>query len=142
MPEMSPGTALRQLQQAQAGLKKARQLLKQARGQAAATSGRASKAGWESLAQAHRLMAEIPLAAADEAVMTRQLAVQRYATALLVRLRRLLRNEGIDPDGALRRGRPVRRRGARGLTAWRARSFPARPAGPRPAPRLASPTAA
>ena len=56
-------------------------------------------------------MAGIPLAAADEAVMTRQLAVQRYATALLVRLRRLLRNEGIDLDGALRRGRPVRRRG-------------------------------
>jgi hypothetical protein len=31
--------------------------------------------------------------------MTRQLAVQRYATALLVRLRRLLRNEGIDTEG-------------------------------------------
>ena len=58
------------------------------------------RAGWESLAQANRLMAEIPVAAADEAVMTRQLAVQRYATALLVRLRRLLRNEGIDAEGA------------------------------------------
>ena len=31
MPEMSPGAALRELQQAQAGLKKARALLKQAR---------------------------------------------------------------------------------------------------------------
>jgi hypothetical protein len=30
--------------------------------------------------------------------MTRQLAVQRYATALLVRLRRLMRNEGLDLD--------------------------------------------
>ncbi len=41
MKEMSPATALRQLQQAQAGLKKARQLLKQTRGEASATSGRA-----------------------------------------------------------------------------------------------------
>jgi hypothetical protein len=98
MKEMSPATALRQLQQAQAGLKKARQLLKQTRG-AASASPAVLKAGWESLAQANRLMAGIPLAAADEAVMTRQLAVQRYATALLVRLRRLLRNEGIDLEG-------------------------------------------
>ncbi len=49
--------------------------------------------GWESLAQTHRLLAAIPLAAADEAVMTKQLAVERYATALLVRLRRIVRNE-------------------------------------------------
>jgi hypothetical protein len=98
MKEMSPGTALRQLQQAQAVLKKARQLLKQTRGGGAASPA-VLKAGWESLCQANRLMAEIPLATADEAVMTRQLAVQRYATALLVRLRRLLRNEGIDSEG-------------------------------------------
>lgn len=92
MKEMSPGTALRQLQQAQAGLKKARQLLKNARG--GGPSPAILRAGWESLCEANRLLAEIPLAAADEAVMTRQLAVQRYATALLVRLRRLLRNDG------------------------------------------------
>jgi hypothetical protein len=98
MKEMSPGTALRQLQQAQAGLKKARQLLKQTRGGAQSRPA-VLRAGWESLAQANRLMAEVPLTAADEAVMTRQIAVQRYATALLVRLRRLLRNEGIDPEG-------------------------------------------
>jgi hypothetical protein len=98
MKEMSPGTALRQLQQAQAGLKKARQLLKQTRGEGPSRPA-VLRAGWESLAQANRLMAEIPMAAADEAVMTRQIAVQRYATALLVRLRRLLRNEGIDPEG-------------------------------------------
>lgn len=98
MKEMSPGTALRQLQQAQAGLKKARQLLKQARGDGGNRPA-VLKVGWESLAQANRLMAEIPLMAADEVVMTRQLAVQRYATALLVRLRRLLRNEGIDAEG-------------------------------------------
>ncbi len=53
----------------------------------------ALRAGWESLTRTHRLLAEIPLAAVDDDVMTRQLAVQRYATALLVRLRRLLRNE-------------------------------------------------
>jgi hypothetical protein len=98
MKEMTPGTALRHLQQAQAGLKKARQFLKQTRGEVPARPA-VLKAGWESLAQANRLMAEIPLMAADEAVMTRQLAVQRYATALLVRLRRLLRNEGMDPEG-------------------------------------------
>jgi hypothetical protein len=97
MKEMTSATALRQLQQAQAGLKKARQLLKQTRG-AASASPTVLKAGWESLAHANRLMAAIPVTAADEAVMTRQLAVQRYATALLVRLRRLLRNEGIDAE--------------------------------------------
>ena len=86
MRGMSPGTALRQLQQAQAGLKKARQLLKQARDPER-----------ESLSRAHRLMAEIPREAVDDAVLTKQLAVQRYATALLVRLRRLHRHEGIDP---------------------------------------------
>jgi hypothetical protein len=96
MKEMSPGAALRQLQQAQAGMKRARQLLKQARGGGSRPA--VLRAGWESLAQANRLMAEIPLTAADEAVMTRQLAVQRYATALLVRLRRLLRGDG--PEGA------------------------------------------
>ena len=96
MKEMSPGTALRQLQQAQAGLKKARQLLKQVRAEGQARPA-VLRAGWESLAQANRLIAEIPLTAADEAVMTRQIAVQRYATALLVRLRRLHRHGGLDP---------------------------------------------
>jgi hypothetical protein len=99
MAEMSPGTALRQLQQAQAGLKKARRFLQQAR-ENPGFAPAALDAGWESLIQAHRLMAAIPRGAVDEAVMTRQLAVQRYATALLVRLRRLLRNEGLDSDDA------------------------------------------
>ena len=48
-------------------------------------------AGWESLTQAYRLMAAIPGDAADDDVLTKQLAVERYATALLVRLRRLKR---------------------------------------------------
>ena len=97
MPEMSPGAALRQLQQAQAGLRKARQVLRLAKGDPNATRG-VLKAGWESLAQAHRLMASIPLEAATEPVMTKQLAVARYATALLVRLRRLVRNEPLGAD--------------------------------------------
>ena len=56
-------------------------------------AGKVLAVGWQSLAQCHRLLAEIPLDAANEPVMTKQLAVQRYATALLVRLRRISRNE-------------------------------------------------
>jgi hypothetical protein len=99
MAEMSPGTALRQLKQAHAGLKKARQLMKQAR-ENPRIAPKVLGAGWESLQAAHRLLAEIPLGAVDEAVMTQQLSVQRYATSLLVRLRRLLRNEGPGEDDA------------------------------------------
>jgi predicted nucleic acid-binding Zn ribbon protein len=90
MAEMSAGTALRELQKAQAGMKKARELLKQGRANprvADAIFG----AGWESLTQAYRLIGAIPAEAADDAVLTKQLAVGRYATALLVRLRRLKR---------------------------------------------------
>ncbi len=97
MSEMSSGTALRQLQQAQAGLKKARQVMKLARGDASANP-KVIQVGWESLAKAHRLLAEIPLGAVNEPVLTKQLAVERYATALLVRLRRLLRNEPVGAD--------------------------------------------
>jgi hypothetical protein len=100
MPEMSAGTALRQLQQAQAGLKKARQVLRAGKSDPNA-SHKVLKAGWESLVQAHRLMSEIPLDAATEPVMTKQLAVERYATALLVRLRRVLRNEPVGGDDDL-----------------------------------------
>ncbi len=97
MPEMSPGAALRQIQQAQAGLKKARKALRIAKDNPQAAPG-LLKVGWESLIVAHKLLAAIPLAAADEAVMTKQLAVQRYATALLVRLRRLLRNGTVGAE--------------------------------------------
>ena len=94
MPAMSPGTALRNLQQAQAGLKKIRQLLRLARESGGDVDpARIMKVGWEGLAKANRVLAEIPVEAATEDVMTKQLAVQRYATALLVRLRRLARNE-------------------------------------------------
>jgi hypothetical protein len=102
MAEMSPGAALRQLQQAQAGLRKARQALRLAR--AGESDPRAAlRVGWDSLVRTHRLLAEIPLAAATEPVLTKQLAVHRYATALLVRLRRIARNEpgaleGLDEE--------------------------------------------
>jgi hypothetical protein len=96
---MSPGAALRDLQQAQAGLKKARVLLKQVR-ENPRTLPAVFAAGWESLTHAHRLMASIPRDAVDDDVLTKQLALQRYATALLVRLRRLHRNEGADGAGA------------------------------------------
>jgi len=101
MAEISPGTALRQLQQAHAGLKKARQALRLVREDPQAAP-RALSAGWDSLMSCHRLLATIPLAAASEPVMTKQLSVQRYATALLVRLRRLARNDlgAADDDAA------------------------------------------
>ncbi len=103
MAGMSSATALRNLQQAQAGMKKARQALRQLRGEPAVGdfTGSVLKIGWESLKKAHTLMAEIPLDAANDDVLTRQLSVQRYSTALLVRLRRVVRNEpgAIDFDG-------------------------------------------
>jgi hypothetical protein len=99
MPEMSPGLALRQIQQAHAGLKKARQAIRFAKGDPDASQG-VVKVGWASLNEAFRLLASIPLAAANEPVMTKQLALQRYATALLVRLRRIVRNEyGPEDEG-------------------------------------------
>jgi hypothetical protein len=97
MAEMSAGTALRQLKQAHAGLKKARQLMRQAR-ENPSLAPKIIDAGWASLIQTHRLLAEIPRSAADEAVMTQQLSVQRYATSLLVRLRRLMRTGDVGPD--------------------------------------------
>jgi hypothetical protein len=89
---MSPGAALRDLQQAQAGLRKAREVVRGAKEHPGSLPA-AFDAGWESLCQAHRVMAAIPRAAADDAVLTKHLAVGRYATALLVRLRRLKRQE-------------------------------------------------
>lgn len=97
MAEMSPGAALRQLKQARATLKKARQLMVQTR-ENPGLIPRVVDACWESLAQSHRIMADVPRSALDEAVMTEQLAVQRYATALLVRLRRLVRHGDIGED--------------------------------------------
>jgi hypothetical protein len=94
MAEMSAGTALRNLQQAHAALKRARQALRLVRGGGDPEAAQGTlRVGWEALARAHRLLADIPVGATNDAVMTKQLSVQRYATALLVRLRRLARNE-------------------------------------------------
>lgn len=100
MAEMSSGQALRQLQQAQAGLKKARQALRMARSlEGADAVQEVLRVGWAGLANAHRLVAAIPLSAATEPVMTKLLSVQRYSTSLLVRLRRIARNEPGALDG-------------------------------------------
>lgn len=92
MADMTPGAALRDLKQAHGALKKARQLTTHAREDPALVP-RALDTGWESLVRTYRLMAAIPRSAVDEAVLTQLLSVQRYATALSVRLRRLLRRE-------------------------------------------------
>lgn len=99
MADPTPGTVLRNLQQAQAAMKKSRQALRLAR-TGHADAQLVLRAGWDSLSKALRIVSEIPLASADEAVMTKQISVQRYATALLVRLRRLARNGpgGLDDD--------------------------------------------
>mgnify|MGYP005851416389 CR=1 FL=1 len=105
--KMTPGLALRNLQQAQQAMKKVRKGLVQVRdadpSDRPALAERLLQAGWESLNRTYRDLAAIPLEATNEEVMLRQIAVQRYATALLVRLRRLVRNdleglEGLDDE--------------------------------------------
>lgn len=83
-------------------MKKARQALAQSRGSVVDPQP-LLKIGWDALSRTHGILATVPLASANEAVMTKLLSVQRYATALLVRLRRLARNEpgaldGLDDD--------------------------------------------
>jgi hypothetical protein len=100
MGAMTSGEALRQLRLAQAGMKKVRQSLALLRREDVAPGAvqAAMKSGWASLSQAYRLLSSIPLEAASDEVLTRQIALQRYATALLVRLRRLARAEGGAED--------------------------------------------
>ncbi len=97
MAGTSPGLALRQLEQAQAAMRKARQLVQNAR-EGGREPDRVIPMAWECLQATHKLLASIPLEAADEKVMLRQVHVQRYATALLVRLRRLVREEPASGD--------------------------------------------
>jgi hypothetical protein len=105
MPDPSPGAVLAQLNQAQNAMRKVRKTLPLVR-DGKLDPDRALAAGWESLLAAHRALASVPLGSANDDVMTRQIAVARYATALLVRLRRLARKgpgglEGVEdePDG-------------------------------------------
>jgi hypothetical protein len=97
MSSPTPGQVLRQLDQQQAALRKVRQLVQQAR-EGTVDRDRSLRLAWDALQATHRQLASIPVQAADEAVMLRQIHVQRYATALLVRLRRLLRAEDARPD--------------------------------------------
>jgi hypothetical protein len=102
MPELSPGAALRELERAHSHLKKSRSALKQANDDPRLRP-MVFRMGWESLCQAHSVIAGIPLESADDAVLSRAIAVERYATALLVRLRRLRRQGASscddEPDG-------------------------------------------
>lgn len=95
MSAMTPGAALRELQVARGNVRKARELLKQYK-DASPGVGSPIAACWQSLQAAHRVLSAIPLGAADDEVLTKQLALARYATALLVRLRRLMRQGSVD----------------------------------------------
>ena len=104
MAAMTSGAALRQIQVARSHLRKARQMLQSVRpGQAERDASAAAirdvvRAGWQSLTQTHKLLAEIPFEAANEDVMFKLIALERYAAALLVRLRRLSRGESLGDD--------------------------------------------
>jgi len=92
---LTPGRALRDIQHAQQAMKAARKALVVVR-QAdpedrPALAERAFEQGWESLRRTHEVLASIPRSAATDEVLTKQIAAQKYATALVVRLRRLAR---------------------------------------------------
>jgi hypothetical protein len=100
LADRTPGSVLRDLNQTQDHMRKARKLMAQVRGEPLGSAGRtrAIAAGWAALAKTHELLGAIPLESATDEVLVRQLAVQRYATSLLVRLRRLTRNEAAGDD--------------------------------------------
>jgi hypothetical protein len=93
MADTSPGRILRDLQQAQARLRKTRETIRNAREHGGDPSP-VLRAAWQELSRTYQLFAEIPWDGVDDAVMLRQLAVARYASAVLVRLRRLQRGGG------------------------------------------------
>lgn len=104
MAERTSGSVLRDVQQAQAAMKKVRQNLAAARREPDVDTSRLLEFGWRSLTHAHKVLAEIPLSAASDEVMTKVISLQRYATALLVRLRRLSRKgtaalDDLDDEG-------------------------------------------
>ncbi|HKI16669.1 MAG TPA: hypothetical protein VKA15_02260 [Isosphaeraceae bacterium] len=97
MAGMSPGAALRELERANAYLKRSRAALKQAK-EDPRVRPLVFQMGWEGLRQAYSVITLIPMESADDAVLSRAIAVQRYATALLVRLRRLKRQDAASDD--------------------------------------------
>jgi hypothetical protein len=92
MEKKTPATLVRELDRAQLELKRAREALRQARTGVVAPD-QAVAIGWKSLQSTFGLLGSLPVEAAVEPVLTKQLAVQRSATSLLVRLRRLVRGE-------------------------------------------------
>jgi hypothetical protein len=100
MTGRSPGSILRELEQAQSAMRKARGMVNDARAGSIEPES-AARLGWESLRHAARLIAEIPFDAVDESVLMKQIAVQRYATSLLVRIRRLLRGSSASLEDEL-----------------------------------------
>lgn len=108
----TPGAATRHLQTARQALRKSRQAIRFLKESASSGSEPDPKilqgvlqSGWTTLTKVHAMLAELPLEVADEDIMLQMLSVQRYATALLVRLRRLSRGdlagaEGPDDDDA------------------------------------------
>jgi hypothetical protein len=104
MSDVSPEAALSQLNSAQNAMRRVRKTLPLVR-DGKLDPGCALESGWASLLAAHRALAAVPLSAANDDVMSRQIAVGRYATALLVRLRRLARKgpgglKGVEFDDA------------------------------------------
>jgi hypothetical protein len=99
MAAQSPKAALRDLEAARGRLKKIRtaiRLLRESKSAGPAGSRPAEsviQAGWDALTSTWRLLAGLPFEAVDDEVMLRQISLQRYATALLVRLRRLARGD-------------------------------------------------
>lgn len=96
MSNMTPGLALRQILASKNSLRKARQSLTLLRGDDSVSPKQLSdtiRHAWQALTQTHKLLGELPFEAASEDVMLKQISLERYATALLVRLRRLARGD-------------------------------------------------
>ncbi len=91
----SSGQILRDLKASQQAMKKARRVMADLREfdpPPTELVQSALQSGWESLARTHRVLAEISGPSSDDEVVSRMIAAQRYATSLLVRLRRLARD--------------------------------------------------
>lgn len=100
MGDMTPGKALRTLQVLRQDLGKVRKILASVGSQPAnpAEVRRMFRVGWDTLTRMHRELATIPAEAADETVLLKLIALERYAATLTVRLRRLARGEAVGSD--------------------------------------------
>jgi|GEM_PF-988512 len=100
MGNTTPGKALRTLQVLRQDLGKARKILAAVGSQPVhpIEAQRIFRVGWDALTRAHRELAALPAEAADEAVLLKLIALERYAAALAVRLRRLIRGEAVGSN--------------------------------------------